>query len=208
MYAYLLLLCLLVIWQRYRPLYTHTHTHRSTSEMAVTTYQSTWRNIPQDLYLSTKPVGTLVVYSHTKIVVKNNYPQCAINNVDTVTWQAIPTHNHPYFGFALSTRPQFTVRPLQRYRQHNKINKSIFPDIFQLNHVYTRKYTRTHTENLKFYRYGVLRNASTCGPSAAHTQPGSTARLATTPSAHNHNHIHTNGHTPPVGPRRTAGFEL
>lgn len=108
-----------------------------------------------------------------------------------MAWLAIPTQSHPYFGFALSTGPQVSVRPLQQYRQHNKINKSIFPDIFWLNHVYTRMYTRTHTENLKFCCYNVLTKASSLGPSAVHTQPGRTARQATTHSAPNRNHIHT-----------------
>jgi hypothetical protein len=41
--------------------------NRSTFEMAVTTYQSTWCNIPEDLYLRTKFVGSLIVYFQTNI---------------------------------------------------------------------------------------------------------------------------------------------
>jgi hypothetical protein len=168
--------------------HTHTHTHenlhkwclglfrnRSTSEMAVTTYQSTWPNISEDLHLSTKSVGISILYFQTPSS-RNNYPESALNNVGTVTWLAIPTHYHPYFGFASSTGPQFSVRQLQQYRQHNKINKNIFPDFFYLTtctHALTPRIT-------KFYRYDVLTKASSPGPSAVHTQPESTARPATT----------------------------
>ena len=162
--ASLFLLWLLAVWQRYRPLHSGKNLRKSclgifrncsTSKMAVTT----WRNIPEDLYISTNSVGTLIFIFKRTSFSQNHYPQSALNNVDTVTWLAIPTHNYPYFGFALSTEPQFSVRPLQQYRQHNKINKSIFPDIFFLTQprVNTRMYTCTHTENLKLYRHDASR---------------------------------------------------
>jgi hypothetical protein len=136
-----------------------------TYEMALTTYRSTWRNIPEDLYFLHKVRWNFkyCIFQQTSSS-QNNYSQPALNNVNTVTLLALPTHNYPYFAFHLSTGPKASARPVQQYRRHNKINKSIFPLFFDLTmcthacthtrtctHIHTRAYkthinTHTHTE--------------------------------------------------------------
>lgn len=166
--------------------------------MAVTT----WCSIPQDLYLSTKFVGTLTLYFQTNIFFTKS--------LSTVSTEQCRHSDVICFGFALSIEPQFFERPRQQYRRHNKMNKSVFPDIyffFTQPRVYTRVHTHSHREfkilpswcpdeGFKLWPFCSTYTTWT------HCAPSDYA-LRTQPQPHSHN-----GHTPSVGPRRTAGFEL